>query len=231
MFPPEPSRPRVAALLAAAGSGERLGLGPKAFLSLAGSTLLQRAVAALSEVSDEVIAALPFADLARAEGLVDRARLLAGGDSRQETVLALLQATSAELVLVHDVARPFLAVDVARRVLAAAERSGAASAARPVVDSLVRVADGSSVKREELRAVQTPQAFRRRLLLQAHREAKAVGRCATDDAALVRALGEEVELCEGSPWLFKVTTAEDLSLARALAQAWDATDQHEEEGD
>ncbi|MEX2535659.1 MAG: 2-C-methyl-D-erythritol 4-phosphate cytidylyltransferase [Trueperaceae bacterium] len=215
------SQAGTAGLLAAAGAGERLGRGPKAFLRLAGATLLERSVTALTEVVDEVIVAVPKAELERGQQLLPGARFVAGGATRQETVFLLLQATSAHLVLVHDVARPFLERAVGDRVLAAARALGAASAARPVADTLIEATSGANVARDELRSVQTPQGFRRELLLEAHRAALDSGRVATDDAGLVRAIGAQVELVAGSPWLFKLTTPEDLAFAESLARSWD----------
>ena len=208
-------------MLAAAGSGERLGRGPKAFLELGGLTLLERAVASVTPLVDEVVVAVPAADEERARALVPAARVVVGGGTRQESVLALILATAARVVLVHDVARPFLGRAVGERVLSAAARCGAASCARPVPDTLIEAGSGATVDRERIRAVQTPQAFARELLLEAHRTAVAEGRVGTDDASLVRALGHEVELVAGSPWLFKLTTPEDLEFARAMALCWD----------
>lgn len=218
---PTGGHPVTAALLAAAGTGERLGRGPKAFISLAGKTLLERAVAALVPLVDEIIIAVPEGELERARLLAPHARLILGGATRQESVYALLEATGADLVLVHDVARPFLERKVGERVLAAAARHGAATAARPVPDTLVTVAEGTPVARDELRAVQTPQAFRRELLVEAHRAAQRAARSATDDSSLVRANGAPVELVTGSPWLVKLTTPDDLEFGEALARAWD----------
>lgn len=216
------SRMRSAALLAAAGSGERLGRGPKAFLTLGGRTLLERAVACLSAIVDEVVVAVPGGDEGRARELVPGVRVVQGGSDRQQTVLALVQATDAGLVLVHDVARPFLERAVGERVLEAARRVGAASTARPVADTLVDAASGRGVDRDRLRAVQTPQAFSRDLLLEAHRSAVGANRRGTDDASLVRALGRTVELVEGSPWLFKLTAPGDVAFAEAVAESWDS---------
>ena len=217
-----PRARRSAALLAAAGSGERLGRGPKAFLQLAGSTLLERAVAAVHGLVDEIIVAVPDGEEERARSLAAGARVLVGGSTRQETVYGLLTAATAELVLVHDVARPFLEREVGQRVMEAARRCGAASAVRPVADTLVEAESGAGVDRDRFRAVQTPQAFGRELLLEAHEAARASSLAGTDDASLVRSAGLPVELVPGSPWLFKLTTPEDLEFAEALARAWDS---------
>lgn len=211
---------KSAALLPAAGSGQRLGQGPKALLQLAGRNLTSFALSTLKQLVDEVILAVPAGQLEEFSLAFPAETLIEGGPSRQATVHALLLATSAPFVLVHDAARPFLSRQVASDVLSAGRRHGAASASLEVVDTLIRREDGSSLIREELAAVQTPQAFSRELLLRAHEHALEHGLAATDDAALVRELGLPVKLVRGSRWLFKVTDAEDLELARQLAPAW-----------
>ncbi|HEX7022023.1 MAG TPA: 2-C-methyl-D-erythritol 4-phosphate cytidylyltransferase [Trueperaceae bacterium] len=212
----------IAALIPAAGQGSRLGRGPKAFVELGGRTLLERAVTNLGPFTSEIVVAVPPGMQARASQLLGgRARLVAGGDSRQESVHALLCETDADLVLIHDAARPFVPAVVVRALLDAVERSDAATAVAPVADSLLVAATGETLERSRVRAVQTPQGFRRALVLEAHRHARAHGVTATDDAALVRDLGHEVALVPGSPWLMKVTTPQDLRMAEALALAWD----------
>ncbi len=217
---------RVAALIPAAGSGTRLGLGPKAFVEVAGRSLLGRSAAALAPHVDEVLVALPAGlDL---PGDVP-ARAVTGGDTRQASVLALLRATDAEVVLVHDAARPFLPGAVVGAVTTAAREVGAATAALPVADTLVRAGPGGDcgtlwgtlTPREGLWAVQTPQGFRRDLLLAAHEAALADGFAATDDAGLIARAGGAVRLVPGDARLFKVTTPGDLALAQALAPTWD----------
>ncbi|GAA5513768.1 2-C-methyl-D-erythritol 4-phosphate cytidylyltransferase [Deinococcus carri] len=213
---------RTAALIPAAGSGTRLGLGPKAFVEVAGKSLLVRSVAALAPLVDEVLVALPEGS-SLPEGLPARAIL--GGETRQDSVRRLLQATSADVVLVHDAARPFLPAHVVHALLEAIPETGAATVALPVADTLVRGEAGrwgGLVPRESLWAVQTPQGFRRELLLRAHAAARAEGFAATDDAGLVARLGLPVTLVPGDARLFKVTTPGDLALAQALARVWDA---------
>jgi len=220
-------RPRVAGLVAAAGQGTRLAAGPKAFVTIGDRSLLQWAVASLHGEVDEIVVAVAGDDVARARAQVPGVRVVAGGDSRQQTVACLLSATEASYVLVHDAARPFLPAAVARRVLDAAREVGAATAALPLADSIVDAESGETVPRERLRAVQTPQAFERALLLAAHERAAAEGVEATDDAALVRRLGRPVRLVEGSALLHKITTREDLRLASALEALWLEQRSHE----
>ncbi len=216
----------VAALIPAAGSGTRLGLGPKAFVEVAGRSLLARSVLALAPYVDEVLVALPDG-CPLPQGLP--ARAAPGGDTRQASVHALLGRTDAELVLIHDAARPFLAPDVTERVLAAVRATGAATAALPCPDTLVRAGGagetwGEVLPREGTWAVQTPQGFRRELLLDAHRHALTAGHAGTDDASLVARLGHAVALVPGDARLFKVTRPDDLHLAEALARVWDRAD-------
>ena len=218
---------RVAGLVAAAGLGTRLAAGPKAFVRVGDRSLLQWAVAGLEPVVDEVVVAVGADDVARARAQVPAATVVPGGRTRQETVERLLGATGAAFVLVHDAARPFLPAAVARRVLAAARESGAATAALPVTDTIVDADTGETLPRERLRAVQTPQGFERRLLEEAHARASQEGVEATDDAALVRRLGRGVRLVEGSPLLHKITTPEDLRLAAALEALWLEQRSHE----
>ncbi len=213
---------KVAALIPAAGSGQRLGHGPKAFVQVAGKSLLERSVSALAPHVHEVLVALPDGTTLP-EGV--RARAIVGGATRQESVLRLLEATGADLVLIHDAARPFLSAATIRAVLEAVQLTGAVTVAHPLADTLLRAEGplwGNLVERAGLWAVQTPQAGRRDWLLAAHREAQAEGHSATDDAGLLHRAGHAVRLVPGEAALFKVTTPGDLLLAEALAAVWDA---------
>ena len=213
----------IAGLLPAAGSGERLGRGPKAFVEVGGRPLLAWAAAALAPWVDELAVAVPEADVYRARSLLApwagglRLRVVVGGDTRQATVAQLLAGVDADVVVVHDAARPFLDGDTVAAVIAATLAHGACSVGQAVVDTLVRVADGAVVDRGALRAVQTPQGFRRALLVRAHAAAARDAIAATDDAGLVRRLGLHVAWVDGGAHLFKVTTPADLALAEAMA--------------
>ena len=140
-----------------------------------------------------------------------------GGKTRQESSLAALEALpmDAEALLIHDAARPFTSMALVSSVIQAVERVGAAAAAIPVVDTIKQISpDGiSTLDRERLVAMQTPQGARVELLRQAH--AASSGNT-TDDMALIEAIGVHPEIVLGEPQNFKITTPEDLSRARAL---------------
>lgn len=209
---------KVSVLLPAAGSGERIGRGPKAFLRVGGKTLLDWALEGFAW-ADEVVVALPPGF--QVEGL----RTVPGGQTRQQSVYNLVQAATGQVVLVHDVARPFVVQAAVERLLEAVRATGAATLAVPVPDTLVREEGrqyGQVIAREDYRLVQTPQGFRREVLWQAHQQAQAAGIEFTDDAQLVRWLGHPVALVEGDRRIFKVTYPEDLALAEGLAQVWNS---------
>lgn len=220
----------VAAIVPAAGSGDRLGGGiPKAFRLLAGTTLLRRSADAVATSVDLVVVAVPAdrrdvdwrnAAVAALEGAACPTRVVAGGASRQASVAAALAVLPADVdvVLVHDAARPLMPPAVVAAVIAAV-RAGAPGVipALAVTDTLKSVdASGRvlrTVDRTGLVAVQTPQGFRRDVLERAHRADPGV---ATDDAALVEALGIPVLTVPGDPAGFKITTPYDVVLAEAL---------------
>jgi len=218
----------VAAVVLAAGRGERLGSRlPKAFVPLAGRPLLLHALAAMAAVPaiERVVPVIARVDLERweglAEGLAAIPKLAApvfGGAERQDSVRAGLAALGPDTrwVAVHDAARPFVRVAAVARVLEAARASGAAILAVPAADTIKRVRAGRVLEtppRSECWAAQTPQVFRVELLREALAKATAEGRTATDDAQLVEWLGVAVTVVEGDPDNWKLTRPEDLAAA------------------
>lgn len=237
------TKPRVIALIAAAGQGTRLGAEvPKAYVELRGRTLLERSVRALlaSGVVDEVIVLVSpdmEPEAARIIGRIDTAgakdttnaapiRLVHGGSERADSVWAGLQAIPDDdaVVLIHDAARALtpaaMVRDVAKRVL---EGTPAAVPVVPVADTIKEVAADAVVStpdRSRLRAVQTPQAFRLSALRQANLDywAEQPEFTATDDASLMEWHGERVATVPGDTLAFKITTPIDLTLAHALTE-------------
>jgi 2-C-methyl-D-erythritol 4-phosphate cytidylyltransferase len=201
-------------VLVAAGAGRRLGA-PKALLELRGRTLVARAAEAFAGLRDRVLVLRPE-DLDRVD--LEGWRKVAGGARRRDSVERGLRAldASTSLVLVHDAARPLVGRELVGRVLAAAARARAVVPAVPVVDTVKRVENGrvvATLDRASLVLVQTPQAFETALL---RRALEATSEDATDDAALVEALGEPVLAVEGDPRNIKITTTADLAVAEAL---------------
>jgi 2-C-methyl-D-erythritol 4-phosphate cytidylyltransferase / 2-C-methyl-D-erythritol 2,4-cyclodiphosphate synthase len=220
------AKPRVAALIVAAGRGSRFGGDlPKQYAPLAGGTVLARTIAAFAEY-DGIAAVLtvihPDDAALYAASVRHPARLsppVHGGATRQASVLAGLEALAAgkpDIVLIHDAARPFASADLITRAIAAAAH-GAAVPGAVVTDTIVGVEEGaiaSTPDRASLRAVQTPQAFRFDLILGAHRRAAASGRHDfTDDGGVARAAGHAVHVFEGEGGNVKITTQDDLARA------------------
>jgi len=222
--------PHAGAIVVAAGKGERMGKGiKKQFRLLAGRPVLHWSLEAMQEATsiDEVVVVTHADDVAWVNGEVaphfPKVRsVVAGGETRQESVAMGLAALTPEIrwVVVHDGVRPFAGAELVERVLGAAREHGAATAAIPVVDTIKRVDQAGCVQqtleRAGLWAVQTPQAFAREILEQAH--AAAAGRLvATDDCGLVEAIGHPVAVVPGSRRNLKLTTEEDLEIMERLA--------------
>lgn len=229
----------ASAIIVAAGSGVRLGHAtPKAFVPLGGIPLLRYSLASVARVAaiGEVVVTTPsgMESAARAEvvaaGLTLPVKLTPGGAQRQDSVRIALALTSAlaEIVVVHDAARPFATPASFTAVIEAAARGGGAIAAIALADTLKRVDERglihATVARAELWQAQTPQAFRRSLLVEAHRRAHSEALTATDDADLVERIGATVVVVSGSALNFKITTADDLRLAQALVASGAAPD-------
>lgn len=217
------------AVVPAAGSGERLAAGvPKAFYQLEGRTLVERAVDGLLEsgVVDRVVVAVPPDRTDRAKLILGRdATVVAGGTNRVDSVSRALAAVShgeqPDFVLVHDAARALTPPDLVVRVVESL-RAGhpAVIPVLPLVDT-VKVVDASGAvlgtpERAGLRAVQTPQGFATSLLLRAYQQAGTAE--FTDDASLVEHIGGQVQVVDGDPLAFKITTQLDLLLAQTIVR-------------
>jgi 2-C-methyl-D-erythritol 4-phosphate cytidylyltransferase len=212
------------AVVPAAGSGERLAAGaPKAFVNLGGRPMLEYALGGLrdSGVVDSIVVAVP-------PNRTDEAKLVFGGDAvivaggsdRTESVrLALAAAGDAEFVLVHDAARALTPPSLIVRVVQALQSGHPAVVPALPVSDTIKAVDANGVvlgtpERAGLRAVQTPQGFQTELLRRAYQRASAGG--FTDDASVVEMTGTPVQVVEGDPLAYKITTPMDLQLAEAL---------------
>lgn len=221
---------RIAVIIAAAGSGTRMGSGiSKQFVRIGDEMVLVKTLRVFERhpLVDDIYLVVRKEDMEFCrDALLAKARLvklravISGGRERQESVYHGLRAMEklrerwpADLILVHDGARPFLPPDALTRLVKAAGEHHAAALAVPVKDTIKQGGDGwfrETLDRSTLFAVQTPQGFSREILLAAHEAARREKRTATDDAALVEALGKKVCIVEGSYDNIKITTAEDL---------------------
>ena len=221
----------VAALIAAGGMGRRLGgRVPKQLITLGGRSIVDRSLEPFlsSEDVDEIVLVMPAELVSEApEGLrstAKRHRVVPGGVRRQDSVARGFEAVSREanVIVIHDAARPFVTHELIRRTVDAAVEAGAAVAAVAASDTVKQATTDPGapwVQRTLDRAVihlaQTPQAFRRDVL-QAAIAAGREGREATDEAVLAERAGFPVRLVPGDPHNIKITTEADLTLARAL---------------
>ncbi len=228
----------VAAIIAAGGRGARLGTGtPKQLLLLGGRSMLERSVESFATSSriDEIVTVVPPELAADPPPFLQRARkrltVVAGGGRRQDSVANGFDALDgrADIVVVHDAARPFVTHGLIERTIDAAIEAGVAIPAVAAHDTIKEVRPGAgrtriverTLSRDAIVLVQTPQAFRAAIL----GEAVALGRrgvTVTDEASLAEQAGHEVRIVEGDPRNIKITTAEDLELARGLAAVADA---------
>ena len=230
----------VSVIFPAAGQGRRMKAGcNKVLLTLGGEPILVRTLRQFARVPavGECIVVAGAQEMAEVEAMLTVAeqsaplppwRVVAGGAERQYSVANGLAACSeaAEVVLVHDAARPLIRPAVIEAVIEAARAHGGAIAAVPEKNT-VKVVDAAGVvvstpARSTLWAVQTPQGFRREILCAAYAQAAADGFLGTDDASLVERLGRPVHVVMSDYRNLKVTTPEDLVMAEALLQAPEA---------
>ncbi|MFD0590892.1 2-C-methyl-D-erythritol 4-phosphate cytidylyltransferase [Paenibacillus sp. GCM10027627] len=218
-------------VIVAAGRGSRMGTKEsKQYLSLGDKPILVHTLERFQcmDFVEEIVLVVGEGDLARCEqwvslyGLTKVAGVLSGGQERQHSVLRGLMAIRSDWVMVHDGVRPFVTEAAAGNCCKTALASGAAVLAVPVKDTIKQVDEAgvivSTPDRKSLWAIQTPQAFRRELLLEAHRLAQTDGFLGTDDAMAVERMGVPVAVAEGDYTNIKITTPEDLPYAEFLLE-------------
>ncbi len=220
-------RPEVTALILAAGSGTRLGGIAKATLEYKGGSLLQHAITLIAPFAGHIVVGVRPEDLTWGIEQCKEAAgdcvitCVAGGASRQESLLRLLEAAQTKYVLVHEVARPWVEPETFRRLLTAVRRYSAVAlyTPLPVRDSLVLVKDGvlrQSLPRSDVVSVQTPHAYRRSALQRAYTLAAQHGWNEESTIALMARARHRVRLLEGSSQNVKVTYPEDLAPLRMM---------------
>ncbi len=224
---------RVCAIIASAGKGSRMGTGTKKqYLLLRGRHILAHTISVFESCPSvhDIVLVVPEGEVGLCEdeivkpsGFSKVRKIVEGGRERQDSVRkGLSAAQGCDIVMIHDGVRPFVTEELIKDVLAAASRWGAAIPGIPVRDT-VKTVDGEglvvrTLDREALRLIQTPQAFRKELIMEAHRKALEEGVLSTDDSALVERLGRPVAVVEGSWKNIKITTRDDLELAELIME-------------
>jgi 2-C-methyl-D-erythritol 4-phosphate cytidylyltransferase len=218
------------AIIVAAGSGTRFGgARPKQFLEIGGQPLLIHTLEKFENCGaiDEMILVLSAGEIANFQTVAEKFKLaklkkiIAGGVTRAESVfngLNAIEDNAAEIVAVHDGARPFVSCEEITATLEKAKETGAACLTALVTDTIKEVADGKivqTIERTKLRRALTPQAFRIEILQKAFANAD-LSEAATDECYLVEKLGYEISVVEGSAKNIKITTREDWQLAEIL---------------
>ncbi len=208
-----------ACIILAAGEGKRLGL-RKQFVEIEGKPLFQFSVEKAQKIFDEVILTLP-PDVLNKVSVPEGVKKVEGGKERQDSVLNALLETEADVVVVHDSARPFATEEMFREVASLGDLDGKIVAV-PSRDTIKEVSGETvlrTVDRSHLWLSQTPQGFKRKVLLECHFRARNEGFYGTDDASLLERYGYRVGVVMGSFWNIKVTYREDLQfLERILSK-------------
>jgi len=232
------SRPKVFAIIPAAGSGTRIGGEiKKQFLPLKGKPIIVHTLQQFEHCSDidEVAMAIPESAMSDMEAIVARYRLhkvskvMMGGKKRQDSVYNVLNRLTlkdSDIVLVHDGVRPFIETKRIAHLLKVCKEYDAAVLAIQPKDTIRRSTGGGffdqTLDRTALWLVQTPQAFRAKLLVKAFDKAQKDKFYSTDEAALVERLGVKVRIVEGNYDNIKITTPEDLELGALILDRWHA---------
>lgn len=223
---------KLGVVIVAAGTSQRMGGINKLFASLMRKPLLAWSVDTCEGYSSiqQIVLVLNNKDLAQGQKLKkernwSKVALCLGGARRQDSVKAgLKQIEDCDLVMIHDGARPFLTSDLIEDGLKVVQETGAAVAAVPIKDTIKLANDerltGKTIQRDRLWAAQTPQIFSFNVITRAYENLVAE---VTDDATAVERLGRKVQLYMGDYRNIKVTTTEDLQLARIIARKWKET--------
>jgi len=225
-------RNKISAVILAGGSGTRMtGDIPKQYLEIGGKPILNYSVDAFESAGciDEIILVVPPGKVEYCrQNIVERgnydkiSKIVEGGATRQESSLkGVLAADSAsDFVMIHDGARPFIQRDEIEKMAEKLAVSHAVIMAVPVKDTIKKISPAETIEetleRKSLWAALTPQAFKRELIIEAHKYANEIGFQGTDDASLVEIMGKKVNILKGSYLNIKITTKEDMVFAEAI---------------
>ncbi|MBI3398266.1 MAG: 2-C-methyl-D-erythritol 4-phosphate cytidylyltransferase [Deltaproteobacteria bacterium] len=222
---------KTIAIITAAGKGKRMGAKiNKPYITFAGKPILAHTILPFEQskvITSVIIVAAEGLEDFCLRNIVEKFRfkkvdtIVCGGRERQDSVMAgiLAAGTGWDVVVVHDGVRPLVTTAMIEETVLTARRTGAATLAIPVKDTIKQVSSGfvkKTLQREQLWAIQTPQTFRFDILKRAHRLAKKQGFIGTDDCILVERVGQKVAIVKGSYDNIKITTPEDLILGEAI---------------
>jgi len=222
---------KCSAVIAAAGQGERMGAGiNKMFMTMLDKPLIYYTLNTFEQCDsvDEIVIVtreediIPMRDIAENFGIYKVSKIVAGGDTRQQSVRRGIEEVneSAEIILIHDGARPFVTNDELESLIDETYVTGACALGTKVKDTIKRVGGENIItetpERDNLRAVATPQAFNAAMIKEAHRRAEEDGFCGTDDCALAERLGVKVKIIECSYNNIKITTPEDVYVGEKI---------------
>ncbi|MCF8069933.1 MAG: 2-C-methyl-D-erythritol 4-phosphate cytidylyltransferase [Desulfobacterales bacterium] len=223
----------ITAIIVAAGKGTRMkGDLPKQYVMLGDRPILAHTISVFEkcDIVDSILLIIPDNDIDYCTDNIltlaekpERIKLIAGGKERQESVYnGLLAASGSKVVLIHDGVRPFITNGQIQSCVDSVEETGACILAVPVTDTIKQVDSSgyinATMPRDTLWQAQTPQAFRYNLILDAHEKALEDAIPGTDDAQLVERLGKKVKIITGSRKNIKITTLEDMAVARAILE-------------
>lgn len=225
---------KAAAVIVAGGKGLRMGSSvPKQMMPVNGKPIILRTLEPFircPEIAEIVIVASPsiiadFTALLDNEDIEAPVIVVSGGSERQQSVMNGLAAVSEDIdvVAIHDAVRPFITAALISECVHTAHEKGAATVMRRCKETVKAVEDGcivETVDRSRLWVAQTPQAFRRKLILESHRKAAADGFVATDDCMVVEYCGHTVRVIEGNDSNIKITTPTDLLIAEEILRQW-----------
>lgn len=230
----------VTAIILAAGIGKRMNFDiPKQYILLSNETILKRTIRNVlkSEYIDECILVIRKEDIKKAKEIIQditrsnirnndfKIKYVIGGKERQDSAYSGIKAVSdnTDIILVHDGVRPFIKKEIIEDAIKSVEITGSVATAVKVKDTIKYTKDGGKIvestpRRENLRAIQTPQVFKKDILKKAYDIAYNEKYYSTDDASLVEYAGGDVYLIEGDYSNIKITTKEDLILANAIIE-------------
>ncbi len=206
----------ISVVILASGEGRRIGF-RKQFAELCGKPLFMHSLERVLDLFEEVILVLPE-DVLEEIKVHPKVKKVAGGKERQDSVFNALLEARGEVVVIHDSARPLATREMFLKVSEIGDYDGKIVAVK-ARDTLKEVADSHVVRtinRSIVWHAQTPQAFRRKILLECHFRARSEGFLGTDDASLLERYGYRVGIVEGSFWNVKVTYPEDLEMVKKL---------------